>query len=241
MNNQDAGLEARCRELLLTLSKRPRVVLEHILAKGSVSTFELGELGYDQPPRAAQDLKEAGVRLLVTFSKHPSSGQRMAVYSLADLDDSADRAGRRPIPKAMRTRVLRQHGNRCAVCGVTHDATGLQIDHRVPFIVAGETEANDATDFQPLCGAHQRSKSWACEHCANRTDRDVDRCRRCYWACPDGEYEHVALREERRADITWTGSEDVATYQCLRDRAQAATMSVADIVREAVAAYLAAE
>ncbi len=54
-------MSQRYAELLARLGKRPKAVLERILKNGSVSTYELGQLGYDQPPRAAQDLKEAGV------------------------------------------------------------------------------------------------------------------------------------------------------------------------------------
>ena len=54
--------------LLPTLGKRPRVVLEHILKNGSVSTYELGQLGYDQPPRAA---KGSGCKTQCRFWETP--------------------------------------------------------------------------------------------------------------------------------------------------------------------------
>lgn len=146
--------------LLENLGKRPRAVLEKILENGSVSTYELGQLGYDQPPRAAQDLKECGVKLKVAFGKHPKTGARMAIYSLADSAEAELQAaaGRRIFPSTFRADVLHAHGSRCNLCGTPYPPKSLSLDHRIPFIVGGESDDLRVRDFQPLCGSHQRKK-----------------------------------------------------------------------------------
>ena len=105
-----------------------------------MSTYELGQLGYDQPPRAAQDLKEAGVRLTTSFGKHPKSGARMAIYALAGLDEDAAFSGRRALPKKFREQVLERFQKRCNICNEEHPARLLQLNHRVPYIIACEKQ-----------------------------------------------------------------------------------------------------
>lgn len=225
--------QAKYAALLKLLGKRPKAVLEKILANGSVSTYELGKLGYDQPPRAAQDLKEYGVRLQTTFGKHPNSGARMAIYSLADQQDGLGSGlqGRQAFPKAFRTSVIEKFQGRCNICNSPYPSTVLQLDHRIPYIVGGEADSLTEGDFQPLCGSHQRKKSWECEHCGNREGKDLTVCRSCYWAYPDGDYTHVAMRGERRLDISWIGEEEIAHYDFLRDLAKHDKQSLSELVK----------
>jgi hypothetical protein len=43
-------------------SKRPKIVIDHILKHGFITTEELEkEYGYKHPPRAARDVREQGV------------------------------------------------------------------------------------------------------------------------------------------------------------------------------------
>lgn len=237
---KEIELIRKCRRMLPRLGKRPRTVLARILAKGAVSTYELGQLGYDQPPRAAQDLKEAGVRLKTSFGKHPKSGARMAIYSLAGLEESAALSGRSALPKSFRNEVLRQFDDRCNVCATVYPHAVLQLDHRVPYIVGGEGRERRVTDFQPLCGSHQRSKSWECEHCPNRTARDVRVCQTCYWAIPDGDYDHVATKQERRMDITWTGNAGLVQYERIKRLAAERGESLSAFVKTLIASSLSA-
>lgn len=84
----------------------------------------------------------------------------------------------------------------------------LQIDHRIPYQVGGESEDVDEKVFQVLCGSCNRKKSWACEHCANFLDaKDVQVCWSCYWSGFDS-YNHVAMVEERRTDLVWVGESE---------------------------------
>lgn len=210
MNQRDELIK-----FLEQLNKRPRRVLEKLLENGSVSTYELGQLGYDQPPRAAQDLKEAGVSLQTNFGKHPKTGARMAIYSLAP-DQNLKlglKLGRIAFPKKFRQELLVTHKNRCNLCNTKYPSVSLQIDHRIPFIIGGEPESLELDDYQCLCASHQRSKSWECEHCPNRDEKKEDVCRECYWAFPEGDYHHVATILEKRIDLTWRGSEEINDYE----------------------------
>ena len=221
--------------LLNRLGKRPRTVLELILKNGSVSTYELGQLGYDQPPRAAQDLKEAGVSLKVSYGRHHKTGSRMAIYSLADIIDENSFLGRRHFPKRFRQEILQRFDYKCNICNTTYPARILQLDHRVPYIVGGEGKKLYVEDYQPLCGSHQRSKSWECEHCPNRIERILEVCRTCYWACPDGNYTHVATRPERRTDITWSDAEEIELYEKLQERASREGKDISSLLKDIAA------
>lgn len=214
-------------------------MLEKILENGSVSTFELGRLGYDQPPRAAQDLKEAGVRLKTAFGKHPTTGARMAIYSLAeDLDFLASAAGRRIFPSKFRAELLAAHGSRCNLCNAAYPASSLSLDHRIPFIVAGEAEELRIPEFQPLCGSHQRKKSWECEHCPNRKPKDEATCKTCFWAFPDSGFSHVATLPVRHLEITFVGTEDDQLLALLRDESKRDGQSLAETAKKALARAL---
>lgn len=56
---------ARLKQLLDKISnKRARIVIEHILKHGLVTTEELEQqYGYKHPPRAARDVRESGIPL----------------------------------------------------------------------------------------------------------------------------------------------------------------------------------
>ncbi len=192
-------------ELLPTLGKRPGIVLDRLLKHGSVGTYDLGQLGYDQPPRAAQDLKERGVRLKVTRGKHPVTGYRMAIYRLDDEQPILDGTfnGRQAFSKEFRRKIFDAHKSHCIFCGVAVEKSRLQIDHRVPYQIAGEIDLKRTAEFMPLCSSHQRTKSWTCEHCPNYIAKKSAVCKACYWAIPDGPYKHVATRPERRLDLVW--------------------------------------
>ena len=97
----------------------------------------------------------------------------------------------------------------------------LQIDHRIPFEVAGDDDSKDQDpkNYMLLCGSANRAKSWSCEHCANWLEqKDAKICRNCYWAYPD-DYTHIAMRAARRMDIMWSGPE-VEVYDRLKKKTE---------------------
>jgi hypothetical protein len=81
------------------------------------------------------------------------------------------------------------------------------VDHRIPYEVAGESQAGEEKPYQILDGSSNRKKSWACEHCKNWLRlKSLEICRTCYWADPDN-YSHVAMVQQRRVDLVWIGNE----------------------------------
>ena len=109
---------------------------------------------------------------------------------------------------------------------------GRQIDHRVPYEVAGDGEevGLKPEDFMLLCGSANRAKSWSCEHCENwKNLKKREVCLTCYWASPE-DYEHIAMRQVRRLDLIWQGDE-VAHYEALKKQARDLSVEVPAYVK----------
>ena len=184
-------------------NKRARFVLDGIVKNGIITTEEINKAGYDHPPRAAQDVKDLGFRLKRVKTKH-SNGRSIAGYVFDTREFEAEKSGRRLLPKKERDLLIHNAGDKCQICGA---ATNLQVDHRIPYEVAGETQYDGAHPYQILCGSCNRKKSWACEHCQNVIQsKDLNICRSCYWAEPDS-FTHVAMQQQRRVDIIWVDTE----------------------------------
>jgi len=217
--------------------KRARVVVEHILQHGSVTTDDLRDkYGYGHPPRAKQDLQEQGIPVVTTFVK-AKNGRRMAAYSLGDLDRiTAGRVGGRAnFPKAFKKALVESYGSRCALCNAPFEARYLQIDHRIPYLVAGDGAAasRDANDYMLVCGSCNRAKSWSCEHCPNGlVSKNPKVCAVCYWASPL-KYTHVATLDIRRLDLTWTGKE-VSDFDAANAKAGKEAGAMPKFVKEAI-------
>lgn len=137
----------------------------------------------------------------------------------------------------MRRRLIAADGRRCAIYLEELPEAELQIDHRIPFQVAGDDAEEKAADFMLLCGSANRAKSWSCEHCLNwRELRKPDICRRCYWAYPDN-YDHVAMRPLRRMDIMWQG-EEIKTYDKLKARTRRLQKKMPQFVKEIIEKHI---
>ena len=66
-------------------NKRARIVIEHILAHGFITTEELEKTyGYNHPPRAARDVRESGIPLETFRVKH-TDGRSIAAYRFGDV------------------------------------------------------------------------------------------------------------------------------------------------------------
>lgn len=199
-------------------SKRPRIVIEHILRHGYITTEELKEhYGYNHPPRAARDVREQGVPL-VTFRVIGSDGRKIAAYRFGDpAEVRMDKlGGRKSIPKHLKKELVKINGPQCAICLEDYAATYLQVDHCIPYQVSGEQDAaRRVNDYMLLCGSCNRAKSWVCEHCENwQTLKSLEVCASCYWASPDS-YEHVAMKPVRRLEIVWS-QDEVPTFDELK-------------------------
>ncbi|MGB6250509.1 MAG: HNH endonuclease [Terriglobales bacterium] len=211
---------------------RAKVVIDHILEHGSITTEELKDkYGYNHPPRAARDVREQGIPLK-TFTAVGGDGRKIAAYRF-DLDAAADAkklGGRKAFPKITKDALLERDGSFCAVCGLEYESRYLQVDHCVPYEVAGESLSDDPDELMLVCGSCNRGKSWSCEHCENwKKTKDVKACQTCYWASPKS-YQHMALEQIRRADIGWKGDE-VKVYDKLRKASEKKGVSMQNLLK----------
>ncbi len=226
--------EAFLRLLQSVKGRRARVVIDHLLEYGFITTEELeNTYGYSHPPRAIRDVRDQGVPI-ETFSVKNATGKTIAAYRFGDAAQILPGriGGRKIFPKAFKQLLLQQADGRCAVCSTMYEARYLQIDHRVPYQISGDaSEVSDVTDYQLLCGSCNRAKSWSCEHCANwLAIKDPALCQTCYWANNQA-YQHIALRPIRRLDLTWTESE-VAVFDRLRAQAEVSGEKLPDFIKK---------
>ena len=221
--------------------KRPRTVIEHILKNGFVTTEELRtKYGYNHPPRAARDVREEGIPL-ETFRVKDSEGRSIGAYRFADPRKARfDKlAGRIIFSKKFKQEIIKSIGCKCTICLEPYEDRYLQVDHRIPYEVYGDTEANNrhVEDYMLLCGSCNRAKSWSCEHCINWLENKEPKiCKLCYWAMPE-DYKHVALKEIRRIDIVWKG-EEIQVYEALRKRAEKLNIAIPDYVKTALKRHI---
>ena len=226
------------RQLESIANKRARIVIRHILKRGFVTTEELEKkYGYNHPPRAARDVREAGIPL-ETFRVKSSDGRSIAAYRFGDLSRvrQGKLQGRVAFPKKLKDELYLHQDGKCTICSGKFESRYLQIDHRIPYLVAGDKpDANWIADaFRLLCSSCNRAKSWSCEHCPNGVkDKIPQVCSQCYWASPMN-YVHVALREIRRADITWN-AEEVQAYERLKKAAQDNQVAIPEFVKNILA------
>lgn len=229
--------KAAMKSLAAVTGKRARIVVDHILRHGSITTDDLKELyGYDHPPRAIKDVSDQGIPLLRTIVRK-DDGKRMAEYRFGDLDNvvAGRIGGRTNFPKAFKELLITTYGSRCGVCGLPLAPRYFQIDHRIPYLVAGDGVASELvpSDYMLLCGSCNRAKSWSCEHCPNGLVSKVPSVRAsCYWASPL-QYLHVATQDIRRLDVTWSGAE-VPDYDAAKKKAGTAEQAMPKFVKDAV-------
>lgn len=215
-------------------AKRPKVVIDHILEYGFITTEDIKErYGYNHPPRAARDVRELGIPL-ETFRVTSRDGRKIAAYRFGDITKVrfSKASGRTGLSKQIKEALIEQYGCQCFIYLEEVEERELQIDHRIPFEVGGEPEL-DADNFMLLCGSANRAKSWSCQQCNNwKNLKDSSICASCYWAFPE-EYEHIAMQPIRRIDLLWRG-EDIETYEHLRERAITMNKSLANLVKDII-------
>jgi hypothetical protein len=213
--------------------KRSRVVVEHILKNGFITTEELeNTYGYSHPPRAIRDVREQGIPL-ETFSVKNAEGRTIAAYRFADIDKAifGRIGGRIAVTKAFKNQLLEATGSKCSICLSPFENRYLQVDHRVPYEVAGDITHRLPGDYMLLCGACNRAKSWSCEHCSNWLEiKNPEICKTCYWAQPE-QYEHIAMRSIRRLDVTWA-EDEIADYEQLKTMALDENKTLPDYVKK---------
>jgi hypothetical protein len=197
------------------------------------------ERGYEHPPRAIRDVREAGIPLETFRIKSPKTGRTIAAYKLGDLAKVRDKLGRKLIPKRIKAQLYKSSNGKCAICSGNFKYQYMQVDHRIPFEIVGGTAnfQGNVQQFMLLCASCNRAKSWSCEHCSNWLEnKSLETCAKCYWANPEN-YAHIALREVRRIDILWHEKE-VQAYEKLKILAQKHRCSIQDYVKDIIAKHI---
>ena len=217
-------------------NKRAKIVIDHILQHGFITTEDLETTyGYSHPPRAARDVREAGVPL-ETFKAKSKSGKSIAAYKFGDVTklQSIRIEGRITFPKKFKRKLHEAGNGRCSICNGDFEERYLQIDHRVPYEVDGDiVDTRNIEDFMLLCGSCNRAKSWSCEHCDNwQSEKAPTLCMQCYWGTPTN-YNHIALKEIRRLDLHWAG-EEVKNYDAIRLIAEQNKIKLPDFVKNII-------
>lgn len=196
--------------------KRPKTVINHIIEHGFITNDDLKDTyGYNHPPRAIRDVREQGIPL-ETFKVTGKDGRKIGAYRFGNPEEieAHKLGGRKTFSKAFKQRLVEAYGELCWISSEKYDERYLQIDHRIPYEIAGDEQGDEfaVEKFMLLSGAAQRQKSWSCENCVNLlTIKNPEICKECYWAYPE-RYTHVALKQERRVDLIFSG-ENIDTYE----------------------------
>jgi hypothetical protein len=130
-------------------NRRAKIVIDHILQYGFITTEDMGNIyGYNHPPRAIRDVREAGIPL-ETFKIKSKAGKIIAAYRFGDVSQLQNNriAGRTILPKEFKKILFDACNGKCAVCNGTFTKRYLQIDHKIPYEVGGDmNEKQDIVD-----------------------------------------------------------------------------------------------
>ena len=198
-------------------AKRPKIVIDHILKYGKISTEELKDIyGYNHPPRAIRDVREQGIPI-ITFRVTGSDGRKIAAYKFGDPSEvrTTQLSGRTAFSSTLKDVLIKKQGTRCNIYLELFPVRELQIDHRIPFEIAGDHSelSDDVNEYMLLSASANRAKSWSCENCPNWKSKEREYCKTCYWAYPES-YSHIAMRDIRRLDLLWA-EEEITEYETL--------------------------
>jgi len=165
-------------------AKRPRTVIQHILKHGYITSQELKDTyGYNHPPRAVRDVREYGIPI-ETYRTDGTDGRKIAAYKFGNPDDAkkllSKAAGRTALSKALKQALIDKYGARCFIYLEPLDDNILQVDHRIPYEIAGEQDESKIDAFMLLSPSANRAKSWTCEHCDNWEMKDSSYCLKCF-------------------------------------------------------------
>jgi hypothetical protein len=198
-------------ELLNSIeAKRPRTVIQHILAHGYITSQELkDQYGYNHPPRAVRDVRERGIPI-ETYRTEGADGRKIAAYRFGNPSEAhntlSKSAGRTALSKVLKQALIDKYGSRCFIYLEAMDENALQVDHRVPYEISGEQDETGIDAFMLVSPSANRAKSWTCEQCDNWETKDVQYCLNCFWAYPE-DYDHVANLKQKIVTIVFTGNE----------------------------------
>ncbi len=222
-------------------NKRAKIVIDHILKHGHISTEELEKIyGYSHPPRAARDVREAGIPL-ETFNVKSKEGKSIAAYRFGDLTKTRKNRfrGRQVFSRKFKQSLYDANEGKCYICNGDFEIRYLQVDHRIPYEIDGDDEnfQHDEEDYMLLCASCNRTKSWSCENCENwKSAKDIEVCLKCYWGKPEN-YDHIALQNIRRLELIWQGNE-VGFFEALKVEAEKGEIDLPEYVKLLLEEYL---
>jgi hypothetical protein len=120
-------------------------------------------------------VRELGIPL-VTFQTKDSEGRSIGAYKFGNPNDATNpvskSSGRTALSKALKQALIEKYGARCFIYYEPMEESILQVDHRIPYEVAGEHDEGDIEAFMLLSPSANRAKSWTCEHCENWERKD---------------------------------------------------------------------
>jgi hypothetical protein len=221
-------------------NKRAKIVLDHIIEHGFITTETLeNTYGYSHPPRAARDVREAGIPL-ETFTVKSKLGKSIAAYKFGDITQIQHHkiAGRKIFSKDFKNQLYATCNGKCAVCNGHFEERYLQIDHCIPYEISGDTDAfqQNFIDYRLLCAPCNRAKSWSCEHCDNWIwQKERTLCETCYWA-NSTQYDHIALQAVRRLELIWQ-QEDLHFFEILKAQAHKGNIELSEYVKKLIESY----
>ncbi len=196
-------------QVLKVCSSRAAFVLGEILQHGEISSETIRNQGFIHGARAVGDVRDNGIPL-TTLKTKSNDGRSIARYVLGSASEIKRHkfGGRVAFPTRLKADLIAEFGEICAISKQELPVSELQIDHRIPYYIAGDINSERNIDeFMLLSRSMQRSKSWACESCENiKSHFDVSICKTCYWAFPET-YDHIAMKRERRIDIIFLEDE----------------------------------
>jgi hypothetical protein len=177
--------------LVSNFSKRGNFVRDTMLTKGSVTRWDMLGAGYD--PVAVCDLTSLGVTVSTKMiSEKGKSSMEYTLNPQAFIDRAESRMFMTP---KERRRFFRSYGCKCLTCSLTLDPRSLQVDHRIPFILVGNSlvKLEGYSALKPACPSCNSTREDICRECIKKrgTNHEVLECRTCYWAYPEN-YTHIA-------------------------------------------------
>jgi hypothetical protein len=215
-------------------AKRPKTVIDHILRYGFITTEILKEkYGYNHPPRAVRDVREYGIPI-EKYTIEGSDGRKIAAYKFGEFKkDSIKRfTGRTILSQKLKNELIARFGAKCYIYNEKMELNALQIDHRVPYEIAGDTDSlPNPDDFMLLSASANRAKSWSCEHCDNwNKEKNATICLSCYWAYPEN-YTHISGKQIRRVDIIWQG-EEISVYEKIKENSKSVNKEIQELIKD---------
>ena len=164
------------------------------------------------------------------------TGRRIAEYRFGNPDDVVHgrHGGRRALPASLKDSLIDEYGEVDNLTGQPVPARMLQIDHRVPYEIAGDpTFPFITSDFMLLDASTQRAKAFTCAECPNMSgEKSVPTCLSCYWTNPE-DHQHVATRPLRRADVVWNADE-ITDHDALVAMSRDSGVSVPSVIKSIV-------